>query len=143
MLLLQQVNAVSRTRFQLRKQHRNTQRTKHTRTRKWPIIVHILHEKTKISFLALANRNAKAGVNPTPALIETTANPKRCGFPLSRKKSGPSGQFASTNELTKGGYSIFLILLTSFIYSSTCFLSRSGAANVKMIRGFLAPRTST
>ena len=42
----------------------------------------------KISFLALANRNAKAGVNPTPALIETTANPKRCGFPVSRKKSG-------------------------------------------------------
>ncbi|PYS65247.1 MAG: hypothetical protein DMF76_03100 [Acidobacteria bacterium] len=101
MLLLQQVNAVSRTRFQLRKQHRNTQRTKHTRTRKWPIIVHILHEKTKISFLALANRNAKAGVNPTPALIETTANPKRCGFPMSRKKSGPSDQFAGANLLTK------------------------------------------
>jgi len=50
MLLLQQVNAVSRTRFQLGKQHRNTQRTKHTRTRKWPIIVHILHEKTQNLF---------------------------------------------------------------------------------------------
>jgi hypothetical protein len=45
--------------------------------------------KLHLSF-ALANRNAKAGVKPTPALIETTANPKRCGFSLSTKKSaGP------------------------------------------------------
>jgi hypothetical protein len=33
----------------------------------------------------------KAGVEPTPALIETTANPKRCGFGLSIQKFGSLG----------------------------------------------------
>jgi hypothetical protein len=37
-------------------------------------------------------RNAKAGVKPTPALIETTANPKRCGFGLSIEKSAKAAQ---------------------------------------------------
>jgi hypothetical protein len=56
------------------------------------IIVHILPSKNLTSSVfALANRNAKAGVKPTPALIETTANPKRCGFGLSRKKSDQPG----------------------------------------------------
>ena len=63
--------------------------TRHARTSRQETKTHLL--------FALANRNAKAGVNPTPALIETTANPKRCGFPMSRKKSGPSDQFAGTN----------------------------------------------
>jgi hypothetical protein len=43
------------------------------------IIVHILPSK-KLNFIylfTLANRNALAGVKPTFALIETTANPKR------------------------------------------------------------------
>ena len=57
----------------------------------------------KISFLALANRNAKAGVNPTPALIETTANPKRCGFPMSRKKVRTIGAVRQPELANKRG----------------------------------------
>ena len=52
--------------------------------------MHILPNK-KLNFIclvALANRNAQAGVNPTLALIETTAHPKRCGFGLSIQKFG-------------------------------------------------------
>jgi len=38
------------------------------------------------SLVALANRNAKVGKKADPALIETTAHPKRCRFGLSRQK---------------------------------------------------------
>jgi hypothetical protein len=55
-------------------------------------------EKPKlISLVALANRNAKAGEKPTPALIETTAHAKRWCFGLSRKKSGPALMSAGPN----------------------------------------------
>src|SRR5205814_3588766 len=88
MLLLQQVNAVSRTRFQLgsNTETHNEQSTRERANGRSSCTYFM--NNPKISLLALANRNAKAGVNPTPALIETTANPKRCGFPVSRKKSG-------------------------------------------------------
>jgi hypothetical protein len=64
-------------------------------------------KKLKISFLALANRNAKAGVNPTPALIETTANPKRCGFPVSRKKVWTIGPGSPAQISQQKGFSRF------------------------------------
>jgi len=47
-----------------------TQRTKHTGTRAGrAIIVYVLRDKSWISSFVVANRNAKAGVKPTLALI--------------------------------------------------------------------------
>jgi hypothetical protein len=67
------------------------------------IIVHILPSK-KLNFiwffLSLANINTMAGVKPTLALIETLANPKRCGFGLSIQKFG----LPSLNQRPKSGW---------------------------------------
>jgi len=67
MLLIQQVNAVSRTRLLLGRNTENTQRTSAQRTREAADCQTRTSTKTKLTqFFALANRNAKAGVNPNP-----------------------------------------------------------------------------
>jgi len=90
-----------------------------------------------ISLGALANRNAKAGVKPTPALIETTANPKRCSLGLSRKILGRAYKSVWPKiALIMPHHSIFLMLLMNFTASSACFSAIPVAANVRIITTF-------
>jgi len=58
---------VSRTRFLLGRNTENTQRTKCSQTREAADLSDTYFKKpNSLSFVALANRNAKAGVNPNP-----------------------------------------------------------------------------
>ena len=65
--MLLQVNAVSRTRFELGR-ITETQRTKHrsNRTRAANGTVQLTEKLNLITLFALVNRNAQAGVNPNP-----------------------------------------------------------------------------
>jgi hypothetical protein len=72
------VNAVSRTRFSNGALHGDTQRTKYTQNRTLrDTIVHLLSgvKPKLISFVALANRNARKWDRYPGTDIETTANP--------------------------------------------------------------------
>ena len=123
-----------------------TQRTTHTRSHAGASGHRAHTSKQKLNCIclfALANRNAKVGVKPTPAKIETTANPKRCAFGLSRKKSTCLGQANCESFENSKYYWLFLILSISFENSVACFSNKPGAAKVKMITGFLAASTST
>lgn len=135
---------MSRTRFKTGALHGNTQRTKRTRNRTKRAIRETLLPlpKNQNPFLLWRLQiEMRRRVEPTQALIETTAHAKRCCFSLSRRNCRRPGNHA--NRQKPGTYSNFLILPTSFAYSSAYFSNRFGAAKVKTISGLRAANTST
>lgn len=98
----------------------------------------------KPNFIFCAGKSKCEGrCKSDPGTDSNDANPKRCRFGLSRKKTADLPENTAKDPCLQGPYSIFLMLSMNFAAESECSSQAPGAAKDSMITIFLAAKTST